>query len=202
MVLPNSGEQTPFLNKCARKYRHSDWLAFLDNDEFAWAPGQPNGSLLSYLSSLPKDVTQVHAFDLRFGVGDWVKRPRLRLTPRSATPLDGRYRLVTEEHTRRTPCKALGEERQFRVAAAEMAAFGCNTTAMDEAYGQQRIAIKDGGWARPSPVVPHVGRDGLCGLFWGEGGRLGKSFIRGHPRATRGPPALRAAEERHLAQGD
>jgi len=192
VVLPNSGEQTPFLNKCARKYRHSDWLGFLDNDEFAWAPGQPNGSLLGYLSALPKDVTQVHAFDLRFGVGDWVKRPRLRLTQRSATPLDGRYRLVTEEHTRRAPCKSLGEERQFRAAAEEMALFGCNTTAMDEAYAQQRIAIKDGGWARRrAPVGLRIGNgrgDGFCGQFLGEGERLGKSFVRGYAFAWLGHP--------------
>ncbi len=34
-VHANNGEQTPWLNWCAKRYKRSQWILFADNDEFS-----------------------------------------------------------------------------------------------------------------------------------------------------------------------
>ena len=173
VVLPNSGEQTPFLDACGRRHASSDWLAFLDNDEFPWSPR--HGSLLAYLETLPKDVTQVHAFDLRFGVGSWRRRPRVRVTNSAVRPLNhSRYQLVTEHHVRRAPSLALGERLAYR-RVMRMRLPACNGTQMQAIYG---------------PAFRGSANDtkGFCGLMTDEANRLGKSFVRGYAFGRLGHP--------------
>jgi Glycosyl transferase family 2 len=166
VVLPNLGEQTRWLNECARRYKRSDWIAFLDNDEFVWSPRR--GSLLAYLDRLPKDVTQVHAFDLRFGVGDWEHRPfKLVVHPRALTVASGTFQLVTEVHVRRAPSLRLGEHRAYN-ALPPM--DGCNATRMREVYGERA----NGG--------------NLCTVAFNDTERVGKSFVRGYAFGFLGHP--------------
>jgi Glycosyl transferase family 2 len=158
LVLYNMGEQTRWLNECALRYKRSDWLAFLDNDEFVWSPR--HGSLLTYLDRLPKSVSQVHAFDLRFGVGDWRRRPfRLVVQPSKLTVADGRFRLVTAEHTRRAPSLRLREHAAYEALPP---VDGCNATRMREVYGHSAS-----------------GED-LCAFAFNDTERFGKSFVRGY----------------------
>lgn len=166
LVLPNLGEQTPWLNKCARRFKHSDWIAFLDNDEYVWSPR--HGTILNYLGRLPRDVTQVHAYDLRFGVGDWKRRPfRLAVTPNALVVTSGTFRLVTEEHTRRAPSLRLGEHEAYNALPPIDA---CNATRMREVYGSRA-----------------TGGD-LCSFAFNDTERFGKSFVRGYAVGFLGHP--------------
>lgn len=164
-VLPNPGEQTPFLARCARaNARTSAWIGFLDNDEFAWSPR--HGSLLAYLNSLPPHVSQVEMPDLRFGVGDWKTRPRLGISlgGRVVTPRNGSVALVLEGHTRRAPCMRLGEDVALEAV--------CGSTTVD------------GGGASSAPPPQFD----FCAAAWREDLKLGKSFVRGYAFGSLGHP--------------
>jgi len=166
LVLPNLGEQTRWLNACARRFKSSDWIGFLDNDEFAWSPRYD--TLLAYLFSVPKQSTQVTAFDLRFGVGDWDRRPfQLGIHPNALDVESGSFRLVTEDHVRRAPSARLGEHRVFHALPP---IDGCNVTFMREVYGTQFSGCN------------------ACIAAFNDTERLGKSFVRGYAFGFLGHP--------------
>lgn len=145
-VLPDPGDQAPFLQACARRHSRSSWLLFVDNDEFMWSPRY--GSLFAYLDTLPKEVTQVSAFGARFGVGS-CKRPahlhvvgaRLNVTRAEvpANPGGGGFPLplVLESHTRRMPTTFIDPAEATILAALRDSGnvSACNATLMREAYG-------------------------------------------------------------------
>ena len=150
-VHANNGEQTPWLNWCARRHRRSQWILFADNDEFFWSP--QHGTLAGYLSTLPADVTQVFGFGVRFGVGRCAVRHKLSITESriqvpSAQPPRHRkassngtvlpFPLVLETHTRRPPSPRLAGEQLLldRISRSGLVA-ACNATLMREIYGEE-----------------------------------------------------------------
>ena len=166
LVLPNLGEQVAWLNSCALRHKRSDWIAFLDNDEFAWSPR--HGSLLAYLDRLPRDVSQVHGFDMRFGPGDWGRRPfSLVARPDALNVTSGAFRLVTADHTRRAPSLRLGEHEAYEALPP---IDGCNATRMREVYGERSSGLD------------------LCAFAFNDTERFGKSFVRGYAFGFLGQP--------------
>ena len=110
-LLLDPGYQAPFLQACARSHSRSKWILFVDNDEFMWSP--QFGSLFAYLDTMPKEVTQVTAFGVRFGVGSCRKPAQLRVVggrlnvTRAQVPAHAAengsfpFPLVIESHPRR-----------------------------------------------------------------------------------------------------
>ena len=149
-VHANTGEQTPWLNWCARRHRRSQWILFCDNDEFFWSP--QHGSLAGYLATVPTDVTQVFGFGVRFGVGSCARRHKLRITE-SRIQVLGRqpprvrgastngtvlpFPLVMETHTRRPPHPRLpGELAMLENISRSGLVAACNATLMRAMYGE------------------------------------------------------------------
>ena len=177
-VFHNFGEQTPFLEWCGRRYRKSEWLLLCDNDEFFWSPR--HGSLAAYLATLPRDVTQVLGFPVRFGVGRCAARQRLRVRAdvgaiqllRPARPpalyanSSPPWPLVIETHTRRPPHPRLGEARLLDAIRDSGLVRACNASAMRDAVG-----------AAFTGMDPCDAAD-----------QLGKSFVRGYALGRLGHP--------------
>ena len=149
-VHANNGEQTPWLNWCARRHKRSQWILFADNDEFFWSP--QHGTLAAYLATVPADVTQVFGFGVRFGVGSCAVRHKLRVSATRIevpskrlrrvhrTPLNETgelpFPLVTETHMWRPPNPHLpGESAMLENIRRSGLVRACNATLMRDIYG-------------------------------------------------------------------
>ena len=150
-VHANNGEQTRWLNWCARRHKRSQWILFADNDEFFWSP--QHGSLAAYLATVPADVTQVFGFGVRFGVGSCAVRHKLRVGATRIEVLSKQlqgsqkkpqnrtgalpFPLVTETHTRRPPHPHLpGEAVMLENMRRSGLVRACNATLMRAVYGE------------------------------------------------------------------
>ena len=147
-VHANNGEQTPWLNWCAKRHKRSQWILFADNDEFFWSP--QHGTLAAYLATVPADVTQVFGFGVRFGVGSCAVRHKLRVSATRIEVLSWQPRgfhmpnetdelpfpLVIQAHTRRPPNPHLpGESVMLENIRRSGLVRACNATLMRALYG-------------------------------------------------------------------
>jgi hypothetical protein len=212
-VHANNGEQTPWLNWCARRHKRSQWILFADNDEFFWSP--QHGTLAGYLDRVPADVTQVFGFGVRFGVGSCAVRHKLHISehrielptrqplgfakaPSNGTALP--FPLVMETHTRRPPNPRLAGEQVVleRIRRSGLVA-ACNATLMRAIYGE-----------RFSGENPCLGDDSGKSFVRGCGWRLRSVRLRFGSadavaqvrRVEAGAPALCAAAQGYIAPRD